>query len=105
MTILDHFAVSAFTDVVIGGDAGFERKPAPDMVLAALARLGVHPSAALMVGDSPADAQSARAAGVPTVLLRGGYTTVPVEELGADAVIDRLEELLPWRGTGAPALG
>lgn len=104
-TILEHFRLSAFADVVIGGDAGFERKPAPDMVLAALSRLGVHPSAALMVGDSPADAKSSRAAGVPVVLLRGGYTTVPVEDLEADAIIDRLEELLPLAGARLPALG
>lgn len=104
-TILDHFRLSAFAEVVIGGDAGFERKPAPDMVLAALARLGVSPSAALMVGDSAADAQSSRAAGVPVILLRGGYTTVPVEELKADAVIERLDELLALVSARPPALG
>lgn len=46
-----------------------------------------------MVGDSKADVGSARAAGMPVVLVRGGYTQTPVEELGADLVCDSLLDL------------
>src|SRR5437667_370752 len=35
-----------------------------------------------------------RAAGVTSVLLRGGYINVPAEKLGADLVIDGLGELV-----------
>ena len=68
-------------------------KPAPDALLLALAQLGVEPGDALMVGDSSGDVGAARAAGMPVVLLRGGYTQVPVEELGADIVCDSLLDL------------
>lgn len=39
-------------------------KPHPEPVLTAIQRLGADPKTTLMVGDSPADLQSARAAGV-----------------------------------------
>lgn len=91
--ILDHFGLSPYLDAVIGGDSGVEKKPAPDMIFAALERLGVRPEDAVMVGDSLADVGSARAAGIPVIALRGGYTTVPVDEIGADIVIGRLADL------------
>ncbi|TIP63290.1 MAG: phosphoglycolate phosphatase, partial [Mesorhizobium sp.] len=40
-----------------------------------------------------ADVAAARAAGMPAILLRGGYTQIPVEELGADLVCDDLLDL------------
>ena len=91
--ILDHFGLSAHLGAVVGGDAGVEKKPAPDMIFAALERLGVRPEDAVLVGDSLADVGSARAAGIPVIALRGGYTTVPVDEIGADIVIGRLADL------------
>ena len=46
-----------------------------------------------MVGDSASDVQSARAAGTRSVIVRGGYTNVPAEQLGADIVIDDMTGL------------
>ena len=92
-TILAHFGLSEIIDVVVGGDTGPERKPAPDMLNHALEQVGLTASRTLMVGDSPADIGAARAAFMASVVVRGGYTNVPVEELGADIVIDSLEEL------------
>ena len=51
-------------DDVVGGTDVPNPKPAPDMVLLALQRLGIIPSAALMVGDTAFDREAARAAGV-----------------------------------------
>ena len=48
---------------------------------------------ALMIGDSTTDAKTARAAGVPLILLTYGYTPDPVETLGADAIADDFAEL------------
>ncbi|KGF69716.1 phosphoglycolate phosphatase [Hoeflea sp. BAL378] len=91
--ILGHFGLLALVDVVVGGDTGPLRKPAPDMLEHALLQVGVSPLHALMVGDSPADTDAARAAGVASVAVRGGYTTVPADALGADRVISTLMEL------------
>jgi phosphoglycolate phosphatase len=48
---------------------------------------------ALMIGDSTTDAKTARAAGVPLILLTYGYTPDPVETLGADAIAGDFAEL------------
>ncbi|MGI5212786.1 HAD family hydrolase [Plantactinospora sp. CA-290183] len=50
-------------DVVVGSDEVPRGKPAPDIVLLALAQLGVDPAHAFMVGDSPLDLLAGRAAG------------------------------------------
>ncbi|MBH0236773.1 phosphoglycolate phosphatase [Methylobrevis sp. L22] len=86
--ILDQLGLTGWFGAVIGGDHGPPKKPAPDLVLAAAAALGVAPRDCLFVGDSGADVGAARAAGVPVVVVRYGYTSVPAAELGADAVID-----------------
>ncbi|WP_257450816.1 HAD family hydrolase [Archangium lipolyticum] len=76
--LLDFFDVLACSDLVVNA------KPAPDLVLYALGRLGVEPGAALMVGDSRFDRGAAGAAGVRFVGLG----------LDGDARIERLGELL-----------
>jgi len=91
--ILLHFHLTEYLGAIVGGDAVTHLKPAPDALLLALDQLGVEPYEALMVGDSSSDVGAARAAGTPVALLRGGYTHVPVEELGADIVCDSLLDL------------
>lgn len=91
--ILFAFGLMDQVDVVVGGDSGFRKKPAPDMLLGACRALGLAPEDVLMVGDSRADVLSCRAAGVESVVVRGGYAQEPAEELGADRVIDTLHEL------------
>jgi phosphoglycolate phosphatase len=46
-----------------------------------------------MIGDSITDLNTARAAGVPAILVSYGYTPVPVSDLGADAVLDDFAQL------------
>ena len=59
--------------------------------------LGSAPARTWMVGDSSNDAQAARAAGCPVVLMTYGYNHgEPVQSAGADALLDAL--------TGLPAL-
>ena len=47
-------------------------KPEPDIVQAAVGKLGLSPAEVLMVGDTPFDIESARKAGVKAVALRCG---------------------------------
>ena len=79
-------------DAVVGGDNGV-MKPDPGHIAKVLDKLGVAPSDALMIGDSKADVDAARGLAMPVVLVRYGYTAIPVEELGGDRLIDRLAEL------------
>jgi len=49
-------------------------KPAPDIVEAALGKLKLEPNQVLMIGDTPYDLQSAKAAGVELIAVRcGGF--------------------------------
>jgi len=43
---------------------------------------------AVMIGDSITDLNTARAAGVPCILMSYGFTPVPAAQLGADLVLD-----------------
>lgn len=80
---------------VIGGDTmGKGRaKPAPDPILEAQRRCGGGRMA--YIGDSSYDVMAARAAQVPVVVAGYGFTDKPPHELGGDAVIDSLSELIP----------
>jgi HAD superfamily hydrolase (TIGR01509 family) len=69
-------------------------KPAPDLVHAALDRVGGSPDAAVMVGDTPWDVHAARAAGVATfAVLTGGFAIDELRESGAAAVFESLADL------------
>ncbi|MET0806926.1 MAG: HAD family hydrolase [Lacisediminihabitans sp.] len=80
--------------VTSAGDVD-QAKPAPDVVQVALARAGVDPSEAIMVGDSVWDVRGAAAAGVPCIgLLSGGTGRLELLEAGAIAVYDDAGDLL-----------
>ena len=67
-------------------------KPAPDLVVAALDRVGGGP--AVMVGDSTWDCRAAKHAGVETMaVLTGGFSEQELIEAGAAAVFSSIEEL------------
>ncbi|MGB0669966.1 MAG: phosphoglycolate phosphatase [Rhodospirillales bacterium] len=71
--ILKALDLAEFFDAVIGGDTvpGC-KKPDPAPIQAALAALGsIGP--ACMIGDNANDLSAARAAGIPCVLVTGGY--------------------------------
>lgn len=78
---------------VIGGGGGFPLKPAPDALHAMVARAGG--GAAAYVGDTTFDTHAARAAGLPCVAVSFGFNDLPVHDLGADAVIDHFDALIP----------
>ena len=69
-------------------------KPAPDLVVAALRRVGGSAEDAVMIGDTPWDVHAARAAGVPTIgVLTGGFAIEELRESGAVDVFESVAEL------------
>ncbi len=70
--VLDRFGLLPHFDHVQGTD-GFPYKPAPDVLLASLRALSASPGECLMVGDSPADMEAGRRAGVKICAVRYGY--------------------------------
>jgi beta-phosphoglucomutase-like phosphatase (HAD superfamily) len=66
-----------------------EPKPAPDLLLAACERLDVDPQDAVIVGDSPWDAEAARRVGMRCIAVRcGGFGDDRLLHAGADDVVD-----------------
>lgn len=74
------------------------RKPSPRHLLEMCARVGVGPADTWLVGDTPTDVQTAKAAGARCVGVTWGFRTR--EELraaGADVIVDGPEVLLAER--------
>ena len=55
--------------------------------------MGGEGAGAIMIGDSATDVATARAAGCPSIVLTYGYSSEPVETLGADRVTDDFREI------------
>lgn len=87
-------------DLIVGGDSAKRPKPYADPVLLACEKLGVDTSEALLVGDSGNDSEAAKNAGVPSVLVRTGWSEgVSLEEIAerdnALTIIKSLSDLKP----------
>jgi len=96
--------LEGFFDHVFGGDAFARKKPDPLPLQKTCEALGTAPAHTLMVGDSSNDAQAARAAGCPVVLVTYGYNHgQPVQAVDADGFIHALPELAAARGAGRAA--
>jgi HAD superfamily hydrolase (TIGR01509 family) len=70
--VLERFGLLPFFDHVQGTD-GFPAKPEPDVIFRALDGLGASVEDCLFVGDSAADMQAGRRAGVKTAAVTYGY--------------------------------
>jgi phosphoglycolate phosphatase len=69
--ILETLGLRGFFTRIVGGDGSYPRKPDPTGLLAMMAEAPDHP--AVLVGDSPADAKTAEAAGCAFVFARYGF--------------------------------
>jgi len=93
MKLLQALGLAERFAVIAGADTFEVRKPDPGHLLGAVARAGGRSSAAVMVGDSETDVLTARRAKVPVVAVSWGYSRIPAGELGADRVIERMNDL------------
>lgn len=70
--VLEQFGLIQHFDHVQGTD-GFPAKPDPGVLLKSLEALAVKPGDCLLVGDSPADMEAGRRAGIHTCAVTWGY--------------------------------
>jgi phosphoglycolate phosphatase len=80
---------------ILGGDSLSVRKPDAAHVLGTIQAAGGAVGSSVFVGDSSVDVAAARAAQVPVVVVSFGFADIAPAELGADAVIDHYDALLP----------
>jgi phosphoglycolate phosphatase len=81
LVLLEALDLRGFFTEVIGGDGPYGRKPNPAGLRALLARTG---GVGVFVGDSPVDAETARAAGCPFVQAAYGFGVVKFDEMAPD---------------------
>jgi phosphoglycolate phosphatase len=98
-SLLSHFKIRSYFDIVVCGDTLVTNKPDPGMMFFTAGHLGAHPREMLMIGDSGNDSRAARAAGSPVVLLSYGYSEGEnLADLQADAIVDTFTAIPPLLG-------
>lgn len=94
LALLKEKRLAAFFEPTFGGDAFEHKKPHPLPLLKTCEAMGSQAHRTLMVGDSSNDAQAARAAGCPVVLVTYGYNHgEPIQGVDADGYLDSLAHL------------
>jgi HAD superfamily hydrolase (TIGR01509 family) len=100
---LSLLKVTDLIDSMACGDDVEHGKPDPRLVGLALRKLGVPAGQAIMIGDTPYDAEAARGAGTAAAgLLTGGFAKEALAEAGCVVVAKDLRELLSWLETASP---
>ena len=93
--ILDALAMGEHLETVLGPDIVENPKPHPEMIHRALAIMGLTPSQAVYVGDMEIDVETARASGLPVIVMPTGSCGMEqLQASGADAVVASFAALL-----------
>lgn len=98
MPLLDQLDLTRRAGCVVCGDTLPVGKPDPAPVRLACERLGIAPSACVLVGDDRRDIQAARAAGAWSLAVSYGYglATDPPASWAADDLLQTPTDLLHW---------
>ena len=92
--LLDYLGLANSVDVLLGPEDVKAPKPAPDMLLLGLDRLGATPDIALFVGDMAVDIQAARGAGLKVaVVATGSDSEENLKSANPDLLASGLPEL------------
>jgi phosphoglycolate phosphatase len=92
--ILRGLETEGYFEMVLGGDSTVKRKPHPEPARRVLSATGVESQVAAVIGDSPADIEMAKQAGIYSVAVTYGFR--PAADLQAaepDLLLDDLREL------------
>lgn len=81
-------------DTVVSGNDAENKKPSPDIFLAAAHRLNVKPADCLVIEDALTGIQAAKSAGMRCAAVTTSFSRRQLEEEQPDFVIDSLSEIL-----------
>ncbi|MCR5823652.1 MAG: HAD family hydrolase [Lachnospiraceae bacterium] len=91
--LCDGFFNGLFDDAE-GERAGVNKKPAPDMVWAALEKMGAKKEDAVYIGDSNVDYETAVNSGLDCISVSWGFRSRKfLEDLGSKCIVDSPEEV------------
>ena len=85
--VRDHFAS------LVGADTLPVRKPDPEPLREAVRRAGGHPDHCVLIGDSETDRNTARTAGVPSILVTFGPSGDDMAALQPEALLHHYNDL------------
>lgn len=87
--------IEGLADVETSSDDADRSKPHPDIFQAALAKLGLGPAEAIVIGDTPWDALAATRAGLPILgVLCGGFAEADLRAAGCREIYRDPQDLL-----------
>ena len=92
-TLMQRLGVRDAFASLVGADTLSVRKPDPEPLFEAARRAGGHPQRCILIGDSDTDRNTARAAGVPSVLVTFGPAGGDMAALDPEALLHDYAEL------------
>ena len=92
-TLLTRLGVRDAFGAMVGADTLAMRKPDPEHLFETARRAGGDPALCLLVGDTNTDRKTARAAGVPCVLVSFGPSGDDMAALAPEALLDHYDDL------------
>ena len=93
LPLMEKKGLASYFDVVYGGDSFARKKPDPIALLQVCSDFNLSPSQVLAIGDSSNDAQAARAANCPVLLLPYGYNHgEAIQNVESDGIVISLLE-------------
>lgn len=100
MKVLEMFDLSRYMEAIVTVTDVSNPKPHAEPVLMALEKMGADPASALMVGDSPADIQSAQNAGVRAAAVAWSLKgEAALSGYGPDYMLHDMRDLYELTGT------
>lgn len=92
--LLERSGMRQFFSVVVGSRTDGNNNSKREVVERVIAALGAEKSACVLIGDTKYDVAGAHAAGIGCIAVRYGYAAPgELEQAGADAIADDLDEL------------
>ncbi len=95
LSLLGHFKILKYFDLVLSGDSLEKKKPDAFPLEHACKQLGVIAENSIMVGDSKNDVLAAKNASMKSIFVNYGYTDIDeIEKFKPDIILDSFSYLL-----------
>ncbi|MEM1076986.1 MAG: HAD-IA family hydrolase [Pseudomonadota bacterium] len=91
-TLMTRLGVRDRFGALVGGDTLPVRKPDPAPLFETISRVGGDPARAVLIGDTVTDRETARAAGIPSMLVTFGPEGEGVSRLAPEALLPHYDQ-------------